>query len=44
LNSEQLYLSMKRLRRETQLVVYLDGYHGIKRPSFLQDRMKRYLN
>jgi dipeptidyl aminopeptidase/acylaminoacyl peptidase len=44
LNSEQLYLSMKRLRRETQLVVYLDGYHGIKRPSFLQDRMKQYLN
>jgi dipeptidyl aminopeptidase/acylaminoacyl peptidase len=44
LNSEQLYLSMKRLRGETQLMVYLDGYHGIKRPSFLQDRMERYLN
>jgi hypothetical protein len=39
LNSEQMYLGMKRLGRETQLVVYPDEYHGLKRPSFLKDRM-----
>jgi hypothetical protein len=30
-------------KRETQLVVYPDEYHG-KRPSFLKDRMERYLD
>jgi dipeptidyl aminopeptidase/acylaminoacyl peptidase len=30
LNSEQMYLGMKRLGRETQLVVYPDEYHGLK--------------
>jgi dipeptidyl aminopeptidase/acylaminoacyl peptidase len=44
LNSEQMYLGMKRLGRETQLVVYPDEYHGLKRPSFLKDRMERYLD
>jgi hypothetical protein len=28
---------------KTQLVVYPDEYHG-KRPSFLKDRMERYLD
>jgi hypothetical protein len=30
LTSEQMYLGMKRLGRETQLVVYPDEYHGLK--------------
>ena len=44
LNSEQMYLGMKRLGRETQLVVYPKEHHGIRRPSFKKDRMERYLD
>ena len=43
LNSEQMYLAMKRLGRETQLIVYPGEHHGIRRPSFQKDRMERYL-
>lgn len=43
LNSEQMYLGMKRLGKETQLIVYPDEHHGIRRPSFQKDRMERYL-
>ncbi|MEM9820306.1 MAG: S9 family peptidase [Bacteroidota bacterium] len=44
LNSEQMYQAMKRLGRETQLVVYPGEHHGIGRPSFQKDRFERYLN
>ena len=43
LNSEQMYQAMKRLGRETQLVVYPGEAHGLKRPSFLKDRFERFL-
>ena len=43
LNSEQMYQAMKRLGRETQLVVYPGEHHGIRRPSFQKDRMERWL-
>ena len=43
LNSEQMYQGMKRLGRETQLIVYPDEHHGIRRPSFQKDRLERYL-
>ncbi|WP_200960636.1 S9 family peptidase [Sediminicola sp. YIK13] len=43
LNSEQMYQAMKRLGRDTQLVVYPGEHHGIKRPSFVKDRLERYL-
>ncbi len=43
LNSEQMYQAMKRLGRETQLVVYPDEFHGIRRPSFQKDRHERFL-
>jgi dipeptidyl aminopeptidase/acylaminoacyl peptidase len=50
LNSEQMYLGMKRLGRETQLVVYPDEYHGQK--TFISKRpygavfrlVKKYVN
>ncbi len=42
-NSEQMYLGMKSLGRETQLVVYPNEHHGIRRPSFQKDRLERYL-
>ena len=43
LNSEQMYQSMKRLGRPTELVVYPGEHHGIARPSFQKDRLERYL-
>ncbi|MCG8414817.1 MAG: S9 family peptidase [Pseudomonadales bacterium] len=44
LNSEQLYQALKRLGRETQLVVYPNEHHGIRRPAFILDRYQRYLD
>jgi dipeptidyl aminopeptidase/acylaminoacyl peptidase len=43
INSEQMYIAMKRLGRETQLVVYPAEHHGIRRPSFEKDRLERWL-
>jgi dipeptidyl aminopeptidase/acylaminoacyl peptidase len=42
-NSEQMYQALKSLGRETQLIVYPGESHDISRPSFREDRMKRYL-
>ena len=42
LNSEQMYQAMKRLGRETLLVVYPGEHHGIQRPSFQKDRLHRW--
>ncbi len=43
LNSEQMYQAMKRLGKDTQLVVYPGEHHGIRKPSFVKDRLDRYL-
>lgn len=43
INSEQMYIGMKRLGRETQLVVYPEEHHGIRRPTFEKDRFERWL-
>jgi dipeptidyl aminopeptidase/acylaminoacyl peptidase len=42
-NSEQMYQALKSLGRETELVIYPGESHGIERPSFVLDRMERYL-
>lgn len=44
INSEQLYLALKRLGVDTQLVVYPGEYHGISRPSYKQDLYRRYVD
>ncbi|NIP79418.1 MAG: prolyl oligopeptidase family serine peptidase, partial [Gemmatimonadetes bacterium] len=44
LNSEQLYQALKRLGRETLLVVYPGEHHGIRRPAFQKDRLQRWLD
>ncbi len=44
LNSEQMYQALKSLGRPTQLVVYPGEAHEIRRPSFVVDRMTRYLD
>jgi dipeptidyl aminopeptidase/acylaminoacyl peptidase len=43
LNSEQLYQALRRLGRETQLVVYPGESHGLRVPSYQKDRLERYL-
>jgi dipeptidyl aminopeptidase/acylaminoacyl peptidase len=42
-NSEQMYQALRSLGVETQLVIYPGQYHGLTRPTFLADRMSRYL-
>ena len=43
INSEQLYLALKRLGVKTELVVYPGEYHGISTPSYMKDLYQRYL-
>jgi len=42
-NSEQMYQAMRRLGRETLLVVYPDEHHGVKRPSYEKDIYTRWI-
>jgi dipeptidyl aminopeptidase/acylaminoacyl peptidase len=44
INSEQLYLALKRLGVDTQLIVYPGEYHGIDTPSHFADLYERYLD
>lgn len=41
--SEQMFQALKSLGVPTQLVVYPEEFHGIARPSFVRDRLDRYL-
>ncbi len=43
MNSEQLYVALKRLGLDTELVVYPGEDHSIGRPSFIDDRYERWL-
>jgi dipeptidyl aminopeptidase/acylaminoacyl peptidase len=43
LNAEQLYQALRRLGRETELVIYPGQNHGISKPSYQKDRYERYL-
>ena len=43
INSEQLYIALKRLGRTTQLVVYPNEHHGLRKPSNQRDRYERNL-
>jgi dipeptidyl aminopeptidase/acylaminoacyl peptidase len=42
-NSEQMYQALKSRGVDTQLVIYPGQFHGLTRPSFLKDRMERWL-
>jgi dipeptidyl aminopeptidase/acylaminoacyl peptidase len=44
INSEQLYLALKRLGVETELVVYPGEFHGNFAPSHSKDLYQRYLD
>jgi len=43
LNSEQLFQGLRRLGRETELVIYPDQFHSIEKPTYVKDRFDRYL-
>ena len=43
LNSEQMYQALRSRGVPTQLIIYPNQYHSIKRPSFQRDRYQRYL-
>lgn len=44
LNSEQMYQALRSLGVPTQLIIYPGQHHGIGKPSYLKDRMQRYLD
>lgn len=41
--SEQMYQALRSLGIETQLIIYPNENHGIQRPSYVRDRLERYL-
>jgi dipeptidyl aminopeptidase/acylaminoacyl peptidase len=43
IGGEQLYQGLKRLGRDTELVIYPGETHAIRRPSFQKDRFERYI-
>ncbi|HEY0808539.1 MAG TPA: S9 family peptidase [Longimicrobiales bacterium] len=43
IGSEQMYMALKSLGVPTQLIVYPNERHGIRRPTFQKDRYERYL-
>jgi dipeptidyl aminopeptidase/acylaminoacyl peptidase len=43
LATEQMYQALRSLNVPTQLVIYPGQFHGIRKPSYLIDRQKRYL-
>ena len=44
LNSEQMYQALRSQGVDTRLIIYPDQYHGLARPSFVRDRLQRYLD
>jgi len=44
LNSEQMYQALRSLGRDTRLIIYPGQFHGIGKPSYVRDRMQRYLD
>jgi len=42
LNSEQMYQALRSLGVPTELVIYPGQHHGLRKPSFVRDRLERY--
>jgi dipeptidyl aminopeptidase/acylaminoacyl peptidase len=40
---EQMYEALRKLGVTTQLVVYPEQYHLFTRPSYIHDRLQRYV-
>jgi dipeptidyl aminopeptidase/acylaminoacyl peptidase len=43
INSEQMYQALRSLGVPTQLVIYPGERHGIRKPSYVRDRLERYV-
>jgi dipeptidyl aminopeptidase/acylaminoacyl peptidase len=43
INSEQLYMALRRLGKTTELVVYPGEHHELETPSYIKDLYERYL-
>lgn len=43
IGSEQMYQALKANGVDTQLVIYPGEFHGIRKPTYVQDRLERYL-
>jgi dipeptidyl aminopeptidase/acylaminoacyl peptidase len=43
LNSEQMYQALKSVGVDTQLVIYPGQYHSFTTPSYLRDRLERWI-
>jgi dipeptidyl aminopeptidase/acylaminoacyl peptidase len=41
--SEQMYQALRSLGVPTQLIIYPNQFHGITKPSYIRDRLERYL-
>jgi dipeptidyl aminopeptidase/acylaminoacyl peptidase len=44
LNSEQMYQALRSRNVPTQLIIYPGQNHGLSKPSYLHDRLQRYLD
>jgi dipeptidyl aminopeptidase/acylaminoacyl peptidase len=43
INSEQMYQALASLGVPTKLVIYPGQYHGLSKPSYIQDRLERMI-
>jgi dipeptidyl aminopeptidase/acylaminoacyl peptidase len=43
INSEQMYQALRSLNVPTQLVIYPGQYHGLDKPSYIEDRLDRMI-
>jgi len=44
INSEQMYQALRSLNVPTQLVIYPGQFHGLTKPSYIQDRLERMID
>lgn len=44
LNSEQMYQALRSNGTDTQLIIYPGQFHGLSKPSYLRDRLQRYID
>ncbi len=44
IGSEQMYQALQHLEIPTQLIIYPNEHHGLSKPSYIKDRLDRYLD
>ena len=44
LNAEQMYQALRETGVPTELVIYPGQFHGLRRPSYIRDRLQRYID